>query len=54
LTADSFVTVGTRKLWSQDHLYQNLVGKDSIVGRSLIVFFGTDDTIFEDGANFDD
>ena len=24
-------------IWSQDHLYQNLVGKDSIVGHSIAI-----------------
>ena len=38
-------------MWSQDHLYQNLVGKDSIVGRSIIFFYGVDETIFDNSAS---
>ena len=40
------------KLWSQDHLYQNLVGKDSIVGHSIAIHEGVNPKFFEDSVNF--
>jgi len=52
VTKDNIMVVSSLNLWSQDHLYQNLVGKDSIIGRSIIVVENFTETTFDDSTKF--